>query len=111
SSRRRHTRSKRDWSSDVCSSDLLAQRFLAILRRRLTWKHYGRRARKGDAVYDVRRLLRRNAEDLSADQRAFLQVTLEHMGTYGRQIYAARQAKELLRDLLGLAVSRTRVRS
>src|SRR5437868_7689546 len=25
SSRRRHTRSKRDWSSDVCSSDLLAQ--------------------------------------------------------------------------------------
>src|SRR5207249_5563214 len=24
SSRRRHTRSKRDWSSDVCSSDLLA---------------------------------------------------------------------------------------
>src|SRR5699024_11564096 len=26
SSRRRHTRSKRDWSSDVCSSDLLLQR-------------------------------------------------------------------------------------
>src|SRR5207249_7009111 len=25
SSRRRHTRSKRDWSSDVCSSDLPAQ--------------------------------------------------------------------------------------
>src|SRR5437868_13871793 len=25
SSRRRHTRSKRDWSSDVCSSDLFAQ--------------------------------------------------------------------------------------
>src|SRR6266496_1802980 len=25
SSRRRHTRSLRDWSSDVCSSDLLAQ--------------------------------------------------------------------------------------
>ncbi len=29
------------------------------------------------------------------------------MGTYGRQIYAAWQAKELLRDLLGLAVHRT----
>src|SRR5207249_6817207 len=29
--RRRHTRSKRDWSSDVCSSDL--QRFLQILTR------------------------------------------------------------------------------
>src|SRR5699024_11504805 len=26
SSRRRHTRSKRDWSSDVCSSDLAARR-------------------------------------------------------------------------------------
>src|SRR5699024_12196133 len=25
SSRRRHTRSKRDWSSDVCSSDLMKQ--------------------------------------------------------------------------------------
>src|SRR5699024_11887994 len=27
SSRRRHTRSKRDWSSDVCSSDLSLQLF------------------------------------------------------------------------------------
>jgi hypothetical protein len=31
------------------------------------------------------------------------------MGTYGRQIYAARQAKELLRGLRHLAVSRTHV--
>src|SRR5437868_8997571 len=29
SSRRRHTRSKRDWSSDVCSSDLYAVHGLA----------------------------------------------------------------------------------
>src|SRR5207249_8444158 len=28
SSRRRHTRSKRDWSSDVCSSDLMATVFI-----------------------------------------------------------------------------------
>src|SRR5690606_40862443 len=28
SSRRRHTRFSRDWSSDVCSSDLVASRFL-----------------------------------------------------------------------------------
>src|SRR5206468_6090726 len=27
SSRRRHTRSDRDWSSDVCSSDLVPKRF------------------------------------------------------------------------------------
>src|SRR5207249_8531593 len=31
SSRRRHTRSKRDWSSDVCSSDLIAGEIAAIL--------------------------------------------------------------------------------
>src|SRR5699024_11657475 len=31
SSRRRHTRSKRDWSSDVCSSDLTAEELAAGL--------------------------------------------------------------------------------
>src|SRR5699024_11877826 len=31
SSRRRHTRSKRDWSSDVCSSDLLFHHLYAII--------------------------------------------------------------------------------
>src|SRR5207249_9308537 len=31
SSRRRHTRSKRDWSSDVCSSDLL-RTFLEVAK-------------------------------------------------------------------------------
>src|SRR5699024_11373182 len=36
SSRRRHTRSKRDWSSDVCSSDLLSVS-LALL----TYHHSG----------------------------------------------------------------------
>src|SRR5437868_10736706 len=30
SSRRRHTRSKRDWSSDVCSSDLIASHGLVV---------------------------------------------------------------------------------
>src|SRR5699024_12049215 len=36
SSRRRHTRSKRDWSSDVCSSDLLF--FLATNKGRVFTK-------------------------------------------------------------------------
>src|SRR5699024_7958217 len=31
SSRRRHTRSKRDWSSDVCSSDLFRQKISVVL--------------------------------------------------------------------------------
>src|SRR3989304_6918098 len=30
SSRRRHTRCSRDWSSDVCSSDLLAANFMVL---------------------------------------------------------------------------------
>src|SRR5206468_8188504 len=34
SSRRRHTRSDRDWSSDVCSSDLAARSCLAPAPRR-----------------------------------------------------------------------------
>src|SRR5699024_11665162 len=34
SSRRRHTRSKRDWSSDVCSSDLYQPYNLTIKLRR-----------------------------------------------------------------------------
>src|SRR5699024_11972345 len=36
SSRRRHTRSKRDWSSDVCSSDLcFAQRYPEAIREEM----------------------------------------------------------------------------
>ncbi|MGW3635127.1 ISL3 family transposase [Streptomyces sp. NPDC005122] len=87
----------------------LAECHLADLRRRLTWKQHDRRARKGDSIYTVRKLLRRNKEDLTEDQHILLKEELEHMGTYGRQVYAAWQAKELLRDLLGLAVSRTHV--
>src|SRR5699024_11809746 len=34
SSRRRHTRSKRDWSSDVCSSDLISKSQSTSRRRR-----------------------------------------------------------------------------
>src|SRR5699024_11801412 len=33
SSRRRHTRSKRDWSSDVCSSDLLFKQNDKVIRQ------------------------------------------------------------------------------
>src|SRR5699024_11221472 len=35
SSRRRHTRSKRDWSSDVCSSDLLTFKSGSMIDDRL----------------------------------------------------------------------------
>src|SRR5699024_11934373 len=38
SSRRRHTRSKRDWSSDVCSSDL-PRKFCFLTMIRDLWLH------------------------------------------------------------------------
>jgi transposase len=86
----------------------LAQRHLADLRRRATWKQHGRRARKGDPVWEVRKLLRRNAEDLDEGQRDLLVRELTWMGTYGKQILAAWQAKELLRDLLRLTFKHAR---
>ncbi|WP_346173463.1 ISL3 family transposase [Streptomyces cuspidosporus] len=85
----------------------LAQRHFADLRRRLTWKQHGRRARKGDGIHTVRKVLRCNKEDLNQDQLDLMTAELEYMGTNGRQIHAAWQAKELLRGLLGLAISRT----
>src|SRR5206468_3860064 len=43
SSRRRHTRSDRDWSSDVCSSDLSPQAFEKVVDRLLASPRYGER--------------------------------------------------------------------
>src|SRR5699024_11362940 len=43
SSRRRHTRSKRDWSSDVCSSDLhFCMDLEFLLRRKPQWRRIAR---------------------------------------------------------------------
>src|SRR5207247_4678335 len=43
SSRRRHTRSTRDWSSDVCSSDLRSTgRKLGSLETTRSWRHFVR---------------------------------------------------------------------
>src|SRR5699024_11273546 len=44
SSRRRHTRSKRDWSSDVCSSDLKATCPVCSKERMVTY------SKKGDII-------------------------------------------------------------
>src|SRR5699024_11963477 len=52
SSRRRHTRSKRDWSSDVCSSDLprRMEQPGALWRTQLVSRLFtARRSRKGSA--------------------------------------------------------------
>src|SRR6266542_5855812 len=61
SSRRRHTRCYRDWSSDVCSSDLsrLARR---VAGARIGWRLPGRRATNYDAgVSDYESMLAREA--------------------------------------------------
>jgi transposase len=76
----------------------LAQRHLAELRRRCTWAMRGRRARKGDEEWEIRGLLRRNAENLTDEQRG----TLTALGTYGRWILKGWHAKEKLRTLLRL---------
>jgi transposase len=86
----------------------LAQRHLADLRRRLTWKHHGRRARTGDPVWTVRKLLRMNKEALTDDQLRLLTTELTQIGTFGKQILAAWQAKEYLRDLLRLTFKHAR---
>src|SRR5215204_7222266 len=46
SSRRRHTVSLRDWSSDVCSSDLLQRLLLAVEDADLVGAHLGRPGRR-----------------------------------------------------------------
>lgn len=80
----------------------LAQRHLAELRRRCTWAMRSRRARKGDPEWEIRGLLRRNAENLTEHQRDTLTRTLTEMGTYGRWILKGWHAKEKLRALLRL---------
>lgn len=81
----------------------LANAKIAELRRRLTWKMRGRRGRKGDPEYDHRRLLRANAEELTAEQRAVLERDVGRIGTAGRHLRAGWHAKEKLRHLLALA--------
>jgi transposase len=87
----------------------LANKKLAGLRRRPAWKMRGRRGRGGDPEWELRGLLRGNKEDLRPDQLDRLRAELVGMGTYGRRIHEAWQAKELLRDLLRLGFEHARV--
>src|SRR5699024_11454807 len=48
SSRRRHTRSKRDWSSDVCSSDL---KYITIRGKGDVLKELRKEAKKANKIY------------------------------------------------------------
>src|SRR5256712_14172603 len=81
SSRRRHTRSDRDWSSDVCSSDLEVQRTLAKDSRAYT------RLRKALAAVQAEVLLPTPIRTLSnydpVKRRARLLVTSDGSGRPG----------------------------
>src|SRR5699024_10576154 len=87
SSRRRHTRSKRDWSSDVCSSDLplnnsLTDAQLVTLREEVKVRHPQQRLDVGDLIilgsYTGLRINEANSlrwEDVHlGDERSFLTV-------------------------------------
>src|SRR2546429_2997923 len=63
SSRRRHTRCSRDWSSDVCSSDLVVARFLDV--EDFSFE------RQDGLVFAVAALLRRAARRLALDHKQF----------------------------------------
>src|SRR5207249_8020997 len=65
SSRRRHTRSKRDWSSDVCSSDLQAGEDRGQARR----QHHFEELRAALAAQHARRLEQPRVDRAHAEDR------------------------------------------
>lgn len=81
----------------------LANRAVAEVRRRVVATVRGRRGRKSDPEYGVRRRLGRNLEDLRADQFEDMFTRLETLGGAGEHIKCAYIAKEELRALLKLA--------
>jgi transposase len=81
----------------------LANQVLSSVRRRVTAKLRGRRVRKDDPEYGLRRRLLRNREDLTSEKFTDLWNRLIDLGQAGEEILAAWIAKEELRTLLSLA--------
>jgi hypothetical protein len=73
------------------------------VRRRATATLRGRRIRKDDPEYGVRRRLSRNREDLTEEKFADMWNRLVELGPAGERILAAWIAKEVLRAVLALA--------
>src|SRR2546429_8057415 len=88
SSRRRHTRCSRDWSSDVCSSDLKDAPFLLPARDRDV------RALQG--VENAKKVLPLPKNDLGGpgDRAFFLLLVLHQVGTSHRRSEERRVGKE-----------------
>jgi transposase len=81
----------------------LANQTVSAVRRRVTTTLRGRRVRKDDPEYGLRRRLLRNREDLTPEKFTDMWNRLVDLGAAGEQILAAWIAKEELRALLALA--------
>jgi transposase len=81
----------------------LANQMVSAVRRRVTATLRGRRARKTDPEYGLRRRLLRNREDLTVEKFTDMWNRLIDLGQPGEEILAAWIAKEELRALLALA--------
>ena len=81
----------------------LANEMVASVRRRVTSALRGRRVRKDDPEYGIRRRLLRNREDLTDEKFTDMWNRLIDLGRPGQDILSAWIAKEELRALLALA--------
>ena len=81
----------------------LANQTVSAVRRRVTSALRGRRVRKDDPEYGIRRRLLRNREDLTDEKFTDMWNRLIDLGRPGQDILSAWIAKEELRALLALA--------
>jgi transposase len=81
----------------------LANQTVSAVRRRVTATLRGRRVRKDDPEYGIRRRLLRNREDLTNEKFTDMWNRLIDLGQPGEEILSAWIAKEELRALLALA--------
>src|SRR5699024_11800391 len=99
SSRRRHTISKRDWSSDVCSSDLgtkieaNANKFTFVWRKS-TERYHSNLVEKSNQMYDellekeiIPEIERENEEELSVKEiETIVEKLNDTIDTYTKKI-------------------------
>ena len=81
----------------------LANQTVSAVRRRVTATLRGRRVRKDDPEYGIRRRLLRNREDLTDEKFTDMWNRLVDLGRPGEDVLSAWIAKEELRALLALA--------
>src|SRR5699024_12089014 len=81
SSRRRHTRSKRDWSSDVCSSDLLRHLLTEVesMYRRAKELKFSKEYINGELMSDIKQLFPLSMQRNINKQRRDRAITLRDL--------------------------------